>query len=373
MQERLSIADVQQLMANPIAVIRAQTAAKVAAQATSDTLSAEERDTAFVILRTLAEDASARVREALAEGLCRSPDLPRDLALKLAADVVSVALPVLELSSVFTDADLIELVRAGNEAKQVAIACRAEVPEAVCDALVETGATAAVRALVKNAGAEIGEGSLGLLLDRVGEDAEIKIAMAHRATLPLTIAERLVTMVSEQLREHLLVCHELPLKTACDLVLASRERALARLLEDGAGPGQREQVARLVEQLHGHGRLTPGLVARVICTGDMDFFEEAIARMARVPAENAAVLIRDEGTLGLKALCEQADLTEPMMGVIRIAVDLICRYHDGRTPLDRAGFQQEVIARLQSCVYAVDVRDLEGLLAHLERSAETVH
>jgi uncharacterized protein (DUF2336 family) len=372
MQDQLSAADVQQLMANPIAVIRAQTAAKVAAHATRDALSAKERETAFEILCALSEDVSAKVREALAEGLCRSPDLPRDLALKLAADVETVALPVLELSTVFTDADLIELIRAGNETKQVAIACRAEISETVCDALIETGRPAPARALIKNDGAKIGEGALGTLLDRWGGDEEIKLAMVHRAVLPLTIAERLVTLVSEQLREYLLVKHELPLKTACDLVAQSRERALARLVE-GSGTEDRAEVARLVEQLYGHGRLTPGLVARLICMGDMAFFEEAIARMAVVPAENAAVLIRDEGTLGLKALCERAGLTEPMMGVIRIAVDLICRYHDGRTPGDRDAFLGEVMARLKSCEYAVDSRDLEDLLAHLERSAEPVH
>ncbi|MDH3476613.1 MAG: hypothetical protein OEM59_23280, partial [Rhodospirillales bacterium] len=98
MEDQLNAADVQRLMANPIAVIRARTAAKLAGQVAGGGLSEAERALAFDILRRMAEDVSVRVREALAEGICRAPDLPRDLALKLALDVESVALPVLELA-----------------------------------------------------------------------------------------------------------------------------------------------------------------------------------------------------------------------------------------------------------------------------------
>ena len=72
----------------------------------------------------MAADAAELVRRALAVTLKQSDVLPRDVALKLAKDVESVALPVLNHSPAFTDHDLAEIVRASSAAKQVAVARR---------------------------------------------------------------------------------------------------------------------------------------------------------------------------------------------------------------------------------------------------------
>src|SRR5579875_1832130 len=54
-----------------------------------------ERAHADEVLRLLAADAAELVRRALAVTLKTSPALPRDVALRLAADVESVAAPLL--------------------------------------------------------------------------------------------------------------------------------------------------------------------------------------------------------------------------------------------------------------------------------------
>jgi uncharacterized protein (DUF2336 family) len=383
MEDQLNTADVERLMVNPIAVIRARTAAKVAGQVADGGLSEAERALAFDILRHMAEDVSVRVREALAEGICRAPDLPRDLALKLARDVESVALPVLELATVFTEEDLVEVIGGGNEAKQLAIACRAEVPERVSAALAEAGSGAVVGALLGNGGAEIGEDGLGRILARFDTDPAIAGVMARRRSLPLAVAERLVTLVSDQLHEHLLLNHDLPLGTACDLILQARERALARIVDARDRRADRVEVTRLVGQLYGQGRLTPELVLRLLCLGDMDFFEEALAHLAVVRRENAAVLIRDDGPLGLKSLCARAGIEEPRAAVVRIAVALHRRRFERAAPnkgadgpgaasqAERLAFRGELIAELRASDLGLAPRDLEDLLAQLARAGQT--
>ena len=87
-------------------------------------VSDDERAAAEDILRMMAADATELVRRALAVTLKNSPNLPRDVALKLAADIDSVATPVLAFSPVFTDRDLAEIVRATSGVKQIAIARR---------------------------------------------------------------------------------------------------------------------------------------------------------------------------------------------------------------------------------------------------------
>src|SRR5215469_18861005 len=74
-------------------------------------LKSDERAEAQEILRLLAADAAEQVRRALAVTLKASPLVPRDVANRLARDVESIALPVLNFSPAFSDDDLVEIVR----------------------------------------------------------------------------------------------------------------------------------------------------------------------------------------------------------------------------------------------------------------------
>src|SRR5580658_8154050 len=61
-------------------------------------LTPEEREQAYEILRIMAADAAELVRRALAVTLKSSPVVPHDVALRLARDVDSIALPILNFS-----------------------------------------------------------------------------------------------------------------------------------------------------------------------------------------------------------------------------------------------------------------------------------
>ena len=54
--------------------------------------------------------------------------------------------------------------------------------------------------------------------------------MVLRDKLPITVAERLVTMVSKALQTHLVRTHDLAPATVADIVLTSREHAIIRLV-----------------------------------------------------------------------------------------------------------------------------------------------
>ena len=63
----------------------------------------EDREAAQKILRMLAQDAAELVRRAMAVTLKSSDLIPRDVARRLAADVDSVALPMINFSPAFSD------------------------------------------------------------------------------------------------------------------------------------------------------------------------------------------------------------------------------------------------------------------------------
>ena len=124
MTSSLSQADVARLLAEPSVAVRSELAAKMAQEIDSAQLTPEELAIAQDIARLMAQDVAETVRRALAESLRAAAHLPRDVALRLAQDVETVALPILATSPVLTDSDLIAILRQANPPRQQAIAAR---------------------------------------------------------------------------------------------------------------------------------------------------------------------------------------------------------------------------------------------------------
>ena len=127
----LSQADVMALLEDSSGTKRAETARKIAIEFNQAKLTEIQRRLAEDIFRLMVKDAEIRVREALSSNLKSNPLVPRDVAVSMAQDVTSVALPVLQFSEVLTDEDLVAIIRSQDTEKQVAIASRASVSIAV--------------------------------------------------------------------------------------------------------------------------------------------------------------------------------------------------------------------------------------------------
>eukprot|EP01042_Synura_sphagnicola_P033038 gene33038-42462_t len=89
----LSEVDIQRLVKSDSADDRAVATHKVCRVMERSTLTESERDAAHEIIRMLAQDAAELVRRALAVTLRTSDLLPHDVAMKLAQDVTTVAVP----------------------------------------------------------------------------------------------------------------------------------------------------------------------------------------------------------------------------------------------------------------------------------------
>jgi len=361
MASSLSQADVARLLAEPSASVRAEVATKLAQEIDNTTLTEAEVQIAHDVVRIMAKDVEVAVRQALSQNLRRAVRLPHDVAVRLAKDVEAVALPLLTESPVLTDADLVEIIRGGSANKQTAIANRAPVSEQVADVLISDAEEAAVATLMDNVSAEIGERSLGKAVDRFADSDRVKAGMVHRPNLPTTIAERLVVMVSEKLQAYLASHHELPVSLATDIVLQSRERATLNLSHGSSS----DDLERLVNQMYRHGRLTPFLVLRALCLGDMAFFETAMAVRAGIMVLNARILIHDAGPKGLASLYEKAGMPPRLLPAVRVAVDVVRGTEFDGGERDRERYRSRVITRILTQFEDLPQEDLEYLLDKL--------
>ena len=353
--------DVAALLADPAPARRSQVAVKVAAEIDANRLSEAERRLAVEILRAMAADAELVVRQAVASSLCHSTELPHDIAIKLARDDFRVAQPVLECSPVLSDQDLIAVLADGGAQKQVSVARRPDVSEQVAAAVIDTGNAAAVATLVENEGAELNEDLYDRTLRRYSRFETVKSAMVHRSILPVTIAERLVALVSDKLQVELVTRHALSADAASDVIVGARERATMGLLDEGQAAGD---TKALIRQLHGRGRLTPSLMLRVLCTGDIQFVEEGFAEIAGVSSDKAAKLIHDGGPLGLKAIYKKCAFPEVLFPAFRVAIDT---FHETgpQAPQDRASFSLRITEQILTQYREMEAGGLDYLLAKL--------
>jgi uncharacterized protein (DUF2336 family) len=272
-----------------------------------------------------------------------------------------VALPILTESPVLTEHDLVEIIGLGSPGKQAAIAGRPDVSEPVADALVNLGGEAVVAALMGNAKAQIADASLDKAVDRFADSDRVKSGMVHRSHLPVTVAERLVVMVSEKLQHYLVSHHELPVSLATDIILQSREHATLHL---SLGSNVQE-LERMVRQMHRHQRLTPFLVLRALCLGDMAFFEVAMAVMAKVPVTNARILIHDAGPNGLTSLYERSGMPARLLPAVRVAADVVRGTEFDGGERDRERYRSRVITRILTQFEDLAQEDLDYLLDKL--------
>ncbi|MGA0606770.1 DUF2336 domain-containing protein [Phenylobacterium sp. VNQ135] len=361
----LTESDIRTLVKGATPDERALAARKLCTSLDREILSDEDRVTAAEILRVMAADAAVMVRRALVETLKASPVVPRDVAMKLARDVETVCLPMLAFSPAFTDEDLSEIVRLGGPVRQLAIAKRPVLSRAVTDTLAEHGSERAVSVACANDKADFGEDALQKAMSRFAESEKVLAAIAYRNVLPLSVTERLITLVGDSLRDHLVSRHAVSPEAALEVATGAAERATVDLVDQA---GRAADVKSFVAHLNGEKRLTASLLLRALAHGHMTFFEWGVAELAGVPHHRTWLMIHDAGPLGLRAIYERAGLPARLFPAFRAAVDAFHAMEFDGGPRDRERFQERMLQRFLTQPQAAAREDVDYLLDRMNRA-----
>ncbi|MDP3419032.1 DUF2336 domain-containing protein [Falsiroseomonas sp.] len=192
-------------------------------------------------LAMLVEDTAVEVRAAIADAVRDMPDAPRELILRLARDTaMPVAEPVIRLSPLLTEADLLALIATPPvPATRRAVARRPALSETLSDAIAQTADTPAVAALLANPSAAIREATLDRLVAGAGSRPSWQAALVRRAQLPAQAARALGEIVTDQLLGALAARTDLPE----GLAAALRSRVTASLAAEDAQDAEAELFA----------------------------------------------------------------------------------------------------------------------------------
>jgi len=326
-------------------------------------LTPDDRIAAEGAMIMLLDDPSPLVRQALAEAIGSSRDAPAAVVHALANDQPHIAAIVLERSPLLLDSDLVDAIAVGGADLQTAVARRMTLPRSVSAALAEVGCAEACLTLIENAGADIAAFSLDRIVARFGHLAAMREALLAWPDLPIAIRQLLIVKLSETL---------VGFVTARDWMEEGRAQRIAQEASEKATvilASSAESISPLVSHLRQTGQLTAGLVLRSLLSGNIDFFEQALAELAALPVSRVAALVHDRRAAGFKAIYERAELPASVYPAFRAAIEAM--REDG-LQADFGGntrLRRRMVERVLSSCARLSAADLEPLLSLLRRYA----
>lgn len=296
------------LAADQTGVVREQLARKVAKLLPEASQADNRRAQAHVlaVLEALAQDQAPRVRMVLAEEIKSSPDVPHQVALKLAQDTdLAVSGPMLACSPVLTEDDLIAIIETcPTPGARSAIASRQNVNERVSHAIVQSADAAAVAALLANPSAQIREDTLDAILDAAPAQESWHQPLALRARLPVSAMRRIAGFVAAALVEQMIARNQVEPEVAEDLLVRVQRR-----LDHAGTLSDADNTAAQAAAVLSTGRFSDAWVRRTLAEGKSALVTAVLGLAADVGIAAAQRIMNSGSPAAIMALCWAAHLS----------------------------------------------------------------
>lgn len=343
--------DVENLKKEKSAEAKAKITQKISHYFNCGVFDEAEARIAEEVLRLLARDVEKKVQSVLSESLKHNPRVPHDVAVTLAKAASEVAIPMLEFSTVLTDDDLIEIIRSTKEILCLtAIARRETVSEPVSGALVDTKEEEVVETLLNNKGANISEASYLQILERFKENDSMMELLVKRGGLPPKIAAKMVAKVSSSIRRELKSRFPTTinnLNKKGDTFRAFEESVSdaeeGAILEFLSNKTREKEAQELVAHLKDSDSLTPSIVLRALCKGDLSFFEHGLSQLTGIPVSNIRKLLLDKR--GFDSLYKKAGLPVSMLDSAQVILSFALD-EAAKGTIGDEGYPQRIIGRI---------------------------
>jgi uncharacterized protein (DUF2336 family) len=326
-------------------------------------LSDNDRAAAEGAMIMLLDDPSPLVRRALAEAFASSQAAPPAVVHGLAADQPFVAVPILERSPLFVDADLVDMVATGHREIVAAIARRPMLQRSVAAAIAEVGPAEACLELIENPDADIAPFSIDRIVARYGHLAAIRESLLALDNLPVGTRQALVAKLSQTLADFVAARAWLPKDRALRVATEACEKATVTLAADTV------EVRPLVRHLRETGQLTAGLVLRALLCGNCALFEESLAELSGVALERVYGLVHGKGNTGFRALYDKAGLPGSTYPAFREAIEAMHEDVLLGEAGDASRLKRRMVERVLTRCEGSMLGDIEPLMTLLRRFA----
>lgn len=254
-------------------------------------------------LELLARDQALRVRQVLSDTLRALPNAPHSVIQRLARDQAeAVACPVLELSPLLSDAELMAIIAEGCASVRLcAISRRSGLGAEVSDAIVGQADGPAIAALLGNDSAQIREETLDGLVEQSRTRHDWQAPLVRRPCLSSDTLQKLAGFVARHLLDSLLAREEIDSATS-DLVAGIVQQ---RLDADASGVAPEDNLKALFEQ----GALDEAAVLEDLQRGERHRVCLALGLLGDLPSPVVARILGAGSAKGVTALSWKAGLS----------------------------------------------------------------
>lgn len=269
-----------------------------------------ERLTAMAldVLEILAQDSLARVRAIVSEEIKRARNVPRHLVLRLAQDVEAiVAAPILEYSPLLSAHDLLAIIAGGvADGALIALARREDLAEPVAEAVVNFRDATAVKELLGNRSARIGDDTLDKIAIIATGVTDLHQPVVDRGDLPVRTIRRVAGFVSASLLAILIERNGLGEDLAAELRQLVRNRINEDAFFDDEPEGETAEMR--ARRMFEDGTLDESAVIEAVDANDSAFVRCALILLSRLPGGAVSRMLDAESGKAVVALAWKAGL-----------------------------------------------------------------
>ena len=355
----------QHVIDNGDAPQRAQLATQLAEFLSKDDVPAAERDQVVPVVLKLAIDPVVQVRKALAEGLITLAKLNADVLFSIVSDDDELALPFLSATPALTHWHMLAVLRVGDEPRQACVALRPDITREAVDYIVKSLPLKIALLLFENAAVALSNEDYHALYSRFGHAGDMVECLLACQDLPLDIRIMQAKRASNRMHQLMAERGWLPANDAAELVADAEETAVLRILAQASD----DELGSVVSFLVNKAMLTPSILVRAACLGEMRVVQQALAHLAGIPAKRARELMRGRGLTGFKGLHGKSGLPSSCYWILQAACDVALDEHEEGITLGADDFGRRLIEALMTRYESMPLKERTRHLEYVGRFA----
>ena len=355
----------QHVIDNGNAEQRSQLATQLAEFIAKENVPESEREQVIPIMLKLAVDPVVQVRKTLAGGLIKLAKLHADVLFSIISDDEEVALPFLAATPALNHWHMLAVLRVGDEARQSCVAFRPDITREAVDYIVKSLPLKIALLLFENAAVALSNDDYHALYARFGHAGAMVECLLACPDLPLDIRIMQAKRASNRMHQLMAERGWLPANDAAELVADAEETAVLRILTHAGD----EELASVIAFLVNKAMLTPSIIVRAACLGEMRVVEQALAHLAGILPKRAREVMRGKGLMGFKGLHGKSGLPASCYWILQAACDVALDEHEEGITLGADDFGRRLIEALMTRYETMPLKERTRHLEYVGRFA----
>jgi uncharacterized protein (DUF2336 family) len=278
------------------------------------------RETALFddVLKLVAAEMQDEVLAELASVFADADDAPVGLMRDLANHSFEVAGPVLRNSKALDEGALVQIVNRQSQEHIKAVAQRANVSEALSDAIVQFGDDHALDALIRNDDAKISRTSMEVAVDRARRNTALHEGVVARQDVPIDLLNEMYFVVETRLREQILTRNASVDPATLDAALSKARQRMRQSAGDLSA--EAKNAMTFIQSKKNTGELSARLLVSLYREAKQAHFLYGMAELTDVDHQTVADLIERRDIDGLAMICRAAGVERPLFVTLAVLV-----------------------------------------------------